>query len=65
MQGFGCIGSVGHVIETDFIVNMKKELEGRAQIHFDLLKDLSGCWTESQYKGEQLGGSCDSPGTVA
>lgn len=53
------------VWRLDFIVNMREELEGRALKHFYLLKDLSGCWTQSQCKGGQSGGSCESPGMVA
>lgn len=41
-------------METGFILNVREELEGRALKQFDLLKYLSGCWAESQYKGGQL-----------
>lgn len=54
----------------DFIVNVKENWKvghknKQKKLNFDLLKVLSGCWTENQYKGGQLGGSCESPGIVA
>ena len=53
------------VWRLDFILNVREGLEGRALKQFDLLKDLSGCWAESHWKGGQLGGTHGGPGMVA
>lgn len=53
------------VRRLDFILNVREGLEGRALKQFDLLKDLSGCWAESHFKGGQLVGTHGGPGMVA